>query len=69
MGPRPQLWISANSTACLATKLQVSISPDLTCGFVHAKQRGVLSIRITSLNGSQCSSVMFACKTTTLGPE
>ena len=29
----------------------------------------VLSIRITSLYGSQPSSVVFACKTATLGPD
>ena len=44
MCPRPHLWICANNTACLASKLQVSMGPDLTFGFVHAKQRGVLTI-------------------------
>ena len=32
-------------------------------------QNSVLSTRITSLYGSQPSSVVFACKTETLGPE
>ena len=32
-------------------------------------QNNVISIRITSLYGSQASSVVFACKTVTLGPE
>ena len=32
-------------------------------------QNSVNSTRITSLHGSQPSSVVFACKTTTLGPE
>ena len=32
-------------------------------------QNNEKSIRITSLYGSQPSSVVFACKTTTLGPE
>ena len=32
-------------------------------------QNNVISIRITSLYGSQPSSVAFACKTATLGPE
>ena len=32
-------------------------------------QNNVISIRITSLYGSQPSSVVFACKTATLGPE
>ena len=32
-------------------------------------QNNVISIRITSLYGSQPSSVVFACKTSTLGPE
>ena len=41
--------------------------PDLTCRFVHAKN--VISIGITSLYGSQPSSVVFAPKTAALGPE
>ena len=32
-------------------------------------QNNVISIRITCLYGSQPSSVVFACKTATLGPE
>ena len=32
-------------------------------------QNSVISTRITSLNGSQPSSVVFACKTASLGPE
>ena len=32
-------------------------------------QNNVISIRITSLYGSQPSSVIFRCKTATLGPE
>ena len=32
-------------------------------------QNNVISIRITSLYGSQPSSVVFACKTATLEPE
>ena len=32
-------------------------------------QNNVISIRKTSLYGSQPSSVIFACKTATLGPE
>ena len=39
MGPRPHLWICANKTASLAPKSEVQWVPDLTCGFVHAKQR------------------------------
>ena len=32
-------------------------------------QNGVISLRITSLDGSQPSSVVFGCKTATFGPE
>ena len=32
-------------------------------------QNNVISIRITSLYGSQPSSMVFACKTAPLGPE
>ena len=32
-------------------------------------QNSVISTRITSLHGSQPSSVVFACKKLTLGPE
>ena len=35
--------------------------------FLNAKN--VISHRITSLQGSQPSSVVFACKTATLGPK
>ena len=69
MRPRPHLWICANNTACLTPKLQVFMGPDLTCGFVNAKQRGMLSFRIASLNVSLPSSVAFTSKTATLGPE
>ena len=41
--------------------------PHLTCDFVHAIS--VPSIRITSLYGSQTSSVVMACKTETFGLE
>ena len=39
MGPRHHLWICANKTASLAPKSEVLWVPDLTCGFVQAKQR------------------------------
>ena len=32
-------------------------------------QNNVVSLRITSLHGTQPSFVVFACKTATLGPE
>ena len=41
--------------------------PDLTCCFLH--ENIVISNRITSLLGSQPSSVVFACKTATFGSE
>ena len=41
--------------------------PDLTYGFLQA--HNVISIRITSLYGSQPSSVIFAFKTATFGSE
>ena len=36
---------------------------------VFCMQNNVISIRNTSLYGSQPSSVVFACKTASLGPE
>ena len=42
MVPRPlstYLWFCAYETATLGPELQVSMVPDLTCRFVHAKQR------------------------------
>ena len=41
--------------------------PDMTCHFLL--YNSVLSITITSVYGSQPSSVVFACKTATFGPE
>ena len=36
---KPLLWISACKIVTLGPELQVSMGPDLTCGFVHAKRR------------------------------
>ena len=82
-GPRPHLWLCTCKTATLRLELQVSVGPRPHMWFLRAKQRlldqnnkslwvpdkSVLSNRITSLYGSQHSSVAFACKTATFGPE
>ena len=39
MGAILHLWFYAYKTATLGPDLQVSIGPDLTCHFVHAKHR------------------------------
>ena len=57
MGPCPHLWFCAFTTATLWPELHSLYSvPDLTCRFVHAKQR-LISTRIASLYGSLPSSV------------
>ena len=38
-GPIPRLWFGAFTTTTLRPELIVSMGPDLTCRFVHAKQR------------------------------
>ena len=39
MGPRPHLWFSACTTACLASELLVSMDSSPPLWFLHAKQR------------------------------
>ena len=67
MGPRPHLWFWRAKQRLLGLNYNSLWVPDLTCDFVHAIS--VPSIRITSLYGSQTSSVVLACKTETFGPE
>ena len=67
MGPRPHLWFWHAKQRLLDLNYNSLWVPDLTCDFVHAIS--VPSIRITSLYGSQTSSVVLACKTETFGPE
>ena len=61
MGPRHHLSFCAYKTATFGPELQVSIGPDLTCGFVHAKQ--------LDFHDSKTPPVDFPCKTATYGPE
>ena len=67
MGPRPHRWFWHAKQRLLDLNYNSLWVPDLTCDFVHAIS--VPSIRITSLYGSQTSSVVLACKTETFGPE
>ena len=48
---------------------KTSLHRSQTSPVVLSKQNKGISIRITSLYGSQHSSVVFACKTATLGPN
>ena len=66
MGSSPHLWFCAFKTATYDHNCLFLWVPDLACDFLYAKS--VPSIRITSLYGSQPSSVVFACKTATFGP-
>ena len=59
MGPRPHLWFWHAKQRLLDLNYNSLWVPDLTCDFVHAIS--VPSIRITSLYGSQTSSVVLAC--------
>ena len=67
MDSSPHLWLCAFKTATLGPNCMCLCVPDITCDLLHAKQWA--SIRITSLYGSQPSSVGFACKTAWLAPE
>ena len=84
-GTQPSFVAFVCKTATFGSELQVSMVPDLTYGFLHAKQCDYLwvpalicgfcmqncdfRIRITSLYGSQTSSFFLAFKTATLTPE
>ena len=79
MGTRPHLSFCACTRACIASEIQVSMGASPHHFFFTAKQRvwpvilcmknRVISIRITSLYGSQPLSVAFACKPETFGAE
>ena len=67
IGPSPHLWFLHEKQRLVAQnyKSQGSqISPVVLC-----MQNNVISIRTTSLYGSQPSSVAFACKTASFGSE
>ena len=87
---QPSSVVFACKTATFGPAYKSLWVPDITCRFVHAKQRdehlnyqslcvpalicgfcmqnSAFWTRITSLHGSQTSSVVFACKTATFGP-
>ena len=69
MGPRPHLSFCACKTAWLAPELLVSMGPRPHLSFCACKKKRMISIRMTSLYGSQPSFVVFACKTATLASE
>ena len=68
IGSNSHLSFSACKSAWLAPKLLVSMGPSHNLSFL-CMQNSVISTCITSLYGSQPSSVVFACKTATFGPE
>ena len=67
MGPSLHLWILHAKQWLLDQNYKSLWVPALICGFWM--QNNDFWTRITSLYGSQPSSVAFACKTATLGPE
>ena len=67
MGPSPHLWFLHTKQRLLDQNNKSPYAPNLNYGFLQKKN--VISIRNTSLNGSQPSSVVFACKTATFGSE
>ena len=67
MVPSPHLWFLHAKQRHYDQNNWSPWVPDLTCRFVHANS--AISIRITSLYGSQPSIVVYACKTATLGPD
>ena len=67
MGPSPHLWFLPAKELLLEQHTSLygfQISPVVLC-----MQNGVISTLINSLNGSLPSSVVFACKTVTFGPD
>ena len=67
MGPRPhQCFLHTKER--FSTRI-ASLYVSQTSPVVLSMQKNVINIRITSVYGSQPSSVDFACKTATLGPE
>ena len=67
MGASPHLWFLHAKQRTFGSELQVSVSQTSPLDF--CKKNKVISIRNTSLYGSQPSFVVFAIKTATLGPE
>ena len=67
MGPSLHLWILHAKQRLLDRNYKSLWVPAITCGF--CMQNSDFWIRITSLYGSQPSSVVFACKTATLASE
>ena len=67
MGPSPHLWFLHTKQRLLDQNNKSPYAPNLNYGFLQ--KNNVISIRNTSLNGSQPSSVVFACKTATFGSE
>ena len=67
MGPSPHLWFLHAKQRLLDQNCKSLWVPDLT--YVFCMQNSVISIRITSLYGSQPLSVVYACKTAILASE
>ena len=67
MGPRHHLSFCAFTTAGLTSELLVSMGPSPLQWFLLTKS--VISIRITSLYGSQPSCLVFGCKAATFWPK
>ena len=67
MSPSPLVWF-LDAKERLLDRINKSLwVPDITC--LLCMQNTVISNWITSLSGSQPSSVVFACKTAAFGPE
>ena len=67
MVPRPHLWILTAKQRLLDQ--HTSLYGYQTSPVVLCMQNSVISTRITSLYGSLPSTVVFACKTVTFGPD
>ena len=67
MGPSPHLWFLHAKRRVLYPNNECLWSQ--TSPVILYMQNSVISIRITSLYGSQALSVVFACKTASFGAE
>ena len=67
IGPSKHLWFMHAKQRLLDQN--TSLYGNQTSPVVLCMHNGVVSTRITSLYGFQPSSVVFACKTESIGPE
>ena len=69
MGPNPHVWFLDAKQRLLERHKKSLLFPDITCRFVHAKQRDLHQNRQVYMGSSPHLFFVFSCKTATLGPD